>query len=169
MKQRSSDYSKNSSNSKEKIITKAEAYQKACHFCAYQERTQQEVREKLKDLNLPMEEAEELISRLIVENYINEERFAKTYAGGKFRVKKWGRLKIQRELKLKRLSDYCIRKGLLEIDDEEYSKVLEELIDEKNRSITEKNPFKRNHKLALFLIAKGFEPELVWDKLREEK
>ncbi len=93
-------------------LTKAK--QKIAHYCAYQERCQQEVRSKLYQYGLYKNQVEETLAWLITEGYLNEERFAKTFAGGKFRVKKWGKLKIEQALKQKQLSSYCIRKGMAE-------------------------------------------------------
>jgi regulatory protein len=150
---------------KEKVYTPKEAFLKITSFCAYQERTQQEVREKLYTYKLEQDDIEEIIGRLIVENFINEERFAKTYAGSKFRQKKWGRLKILRALKEKGLSDYCIKKGISEIEASEYDKTLENLIKTRDKKETEKNTYKRKHKIAQFLIGKGYEAEEVWEKI----
>src|SRR6478609_905032 len=100
MVKRSAEFHKDDAKSpkQKKILTKAEAFQKASSFCAYQERTQQEVRDKLWELQVNRDWIEEIISQLIVENFINEERFAKAFAGGKFRIKKWGKVKIVMEL-----------------------------------------------------------------------
>src|SRR4051812_72479 len=123
---------------KEKVYTRQEALIRTSSFCAYQERTQQEVRDKLYGYGLHKDMAEELISKLISENFINEERFAKTYAGGKFRIKKWGRIKIKEALKAKGISEYCIKKGLLEIDPTEYTSALLSLIEKKSEKEKEK-------------------------------
>src|SRR5688572_5347374 len=94
--------------------------QKAASYCAYQERTQDEVKQRLKKWNVWGDEADEIIAELISMNYLSEERFAKTYAGGKFRVKNWGRMKIRQELNRRGLSTYSIEKGMNEIGDEAY-------------------------------------------------
>ena len=168
MIKRSSDFYKDEvkSSKQKKKLTKAEAFQKASSFCAYQERTQQEVRDKLFEFEITGEEIEEIISRLIVENFINEERFARSFAGGKFRIKKWGRNKILSELKARRLSDYCIKKAMSEIDDNEYVETLKKLLNEKAKSVKESNSFKKNHKISTYLISKGYEPDLVWDCIK---
>ncbi len=153
---------------KEKSYTDKEALTKISAFCAYQERTQQEVRDKLYGYGLHMDVVEALIVKLIQENFLNEERFAKAYAGGKFRIKKWGRKKIQEGLKQKNISEYCIRQGLKEIREEEYKATLLELIQKKEEKEKEKNPYKRKHKLAQYVIAKGYEPDFVWELLNEE-
>lgn len=144
----------------------SEIYIKASSFCAYQERTQQEVREKLYALGAGKDEIEEIISKLIIENFINEERFAKAFAGGKFRIKNWGRIKIQYQLEQKGLSGYCIRKGMEEIDEFDYFKTLRNLIMKKKEEEREMNSFKKKNKIALYLIRKGYEPELVWEEIK---
>ncbi len=150
---------------KEKVYTRQEALLKISSYCAYQERTQQEVRDKLYGYGLHKDMVEELISKLITENFLNEERFAKSYAGGKFRIKQWGTVKIREALKAKGLSDYCIRKGLLEIDASDYHQTLLSLIEKRSEKEKEKNEFKRKHKIAAYLIGKGYEGDLVWEEL----
>jgi len=140
---------------------------KATSFCAYQERTQQEVREKLYGDNVDKDVIEEVIVKLIEENFLNEERFAKAYAGGKFRMKKWGKVKIEHELKMKGLSSYCIRKGMEEIEDEDYRQTIQWLLEKKMREEKERNRYKKKSKVANYLIRKGFESELVWETIRE--
>ena len=154
---------------KQKIIGEKEAFLKACMFCAYQERTQNEVREKLYGMGLKKDVVEELISKLITENFINEERFAKTYAGGKFRIKRWGRIKILEGLKQKRISEYCIKKGLQEITEEDYLDTIATLIENKWSLSVEEDIFKKKNKVATYLIGKGFEPDLVWEALKSLK
>jgi regulatory protein len=141
--------------------------EKICAYCAYQERTQQEVRHKLWDLGIKYDQAEEVIAYLTNENFINEERFALTYAGGKFRIKKWGRLKIKEGLQQKGVSAYCLNLALKSLDEDEYLQTLREIIDKKDFIEREANPFKRNHKIARFAISKGYEPELVWSILKD--
>lgn len=143
-------------------LTKEQALQKARHYCAYQERSHTEVKEKLYSFGLRKTEVEELLSTLIEENYLNEERFAIQFAGGKFRMKQWGRVKIRYELKQKQVSEYCIRKALAAIDDEDYHKTLEKLATEKQKSLKgEKNIFTKKRKLQDYLLQKGFEKEMV--------
>jgi regulatory protein len=150
---------------KEKLYTRQDALIRISSYCAYQERTQQEVRDKLYGYGLHKDMVEELISKLISENFINEERFAKTYAGGKFRIKRWGRIKIKEWLKAKGISEYCIRKGLQEVDARDYHAALLSLIEKRAAKETEKNEYKRKHKIAAYLIGKGYEPDLVWEAL----
>ena len=138
------------------------------HYCAYQERSHQEVKHKLYDLGLYSEEAEELITLLIQEGYLNEERFAKAFAGGKFRLKSWGKIKIVQALEGKGLTKNCINSGLKEIADADYIKTIELLIDKKLEHVTEENPFIKRDKLAGYVIQKGFEPELVWEIVKRK-
>lgn len=145
-----------------------EALIKAANFCAYQERTQDEVRERLKGWGIYGDEAEEIITRLIEENFINEERFSKIYAGSKFRVKQWGRLKIKYELKMRGLSEYNIRKGLAEIADDDYEETIRELVEKKaNELRNEKQKLIVKQKIARFVIGKGFESDLVWKAISQ--
>ncbi|MBO9617279.1 MAG: RecX family transcriptional regulator [Dyadobacter sp.] len=143
--------------------------QKAASYCAYQERTQDEVKQRLKKWNVWGDEADEIIAELIAMNYLSEERFAKTYAGGKFRVKNWGRMKIRQELNRRGLSTYSIEKGMNEIGDEDYVSGLRELLSKKRNllSKTETDPFKLKQKLARFALGKGYESELVWKEIGE--
>lgn len=143
--------------------------QKAASYCAYQERTQDEVKQRLKKWNVWGDEADEIIAELISMNYLSEERFAKTYAGGKFRVKNWGRMKIRQELNRRGLSTYSIEKGMGEIGDEDYVAGLRELLSRKRDllSKTETDPFTLKQKLARFALGKGYESELVWKELGE--
>lgn len=141
--------------------------QKAASYCAYQERTQDEVRQRLRKWNVWGDEADELIAELISMNYLSEERFAKTYAGGKFRVKNWGRMKIRQELNRRGLSAYSIEKGMGEIGDEDYVAGLRALLTKKKNllSKTETDAFKLKQKLARFAMGKGYESELIWREL----
>ena len=102
-----------------------QGYLKARGYCAYQERSQQEVRSKLYEWGLWKEVVEEVIVKLINDNFLNEERFALAYAGGKFRIKKWGKIKIQQGLKLKGVSEYCIKKAFASIDYDDYLNLIQ--------------------------------------------
>jgi regulatory protein len=108
-------------------VSKEQALTKIKHYCAYQERSHKEVMGKLYDLGLYKNEAELLLSQLIEEGYLNEERFAIQFAGGKFRIKQWGKKKIEQGLKEKQVSSYCIKKAMAQIDDEAYHKTLQYL------------------------------------------
>lgn len=151
-----------------KTLTLKEAKLKAADFCAYQERTQQQVRDKLYDYGLYSDEVEDVLTDLITEDFINEERFAKSYAGGKFRIKKWGRVKIVHNLKALKISDYCINRALEEIDEEDYYTTMNDLLEKKKNTISGDNQFIISRKLANYLIQKGYESNLVWDLIREQ-
>jgi regulatory protein len=150
-----------------KQLTPQEAKEKIQRYCAYQERSHQEVRKKLFDFGLYSNEVEEMISHLITSNFLNEERFARAFAGGKFRMKKWGRIKIVNALEGHGVSENCIRLGLKEIDNRDYEKTLYTLIDKKADDIDEENIYAKRDKLSKFAIQKGFEPDLVWKVIRE--
>jgi len=145
-----------------KYYSKEEALQKAKQYCAYQERCHSEVKEKLYSFGMNKKEADELLSELISENYLNEERFATQYTGGKFRIKQWGKVKIKYSLKQKQISEYCIKKALVSIDEIDYHKTLEKLFDQKLKTLkAEKNIFTKKRKLQDYLVQKGFETNLV--------
>lgn len=146
-----------------KQLSKEQALQKAKHYCAYQERSHYEVKEKLYSFGLYKQQVEELLSQLIEEGYLNEERFAIQFAGGKFRMKQWGRIKIKYELKQKFVSDYCIKKALKQIDEAEYLSTLRKLASKKWLAIKadSSNKFTRLAKATDYLLQKGYEPELV--------
>lgn len=139
---------------------------KAQHYCAYQERCHKEVRNKLREWKVPVPDRESIIVDLIEGKYLNEERFARAFAGGKFRVKRWGRNKIIRELKFRDISDYCIKKAMEEIPDQDYETVMRELIHKKNATLKDRNIFSRKAKVAKYVIGKGYESGKVWDYLR---
>ncbi len=151
-----------------KHLTKEQALQKLKHYCAYQERCHSEVKEKLYNLGIWKKDHDEIISALIEENYLNEERFAIAYAGGKWRVKQWGRVKIKYELKQKQVTEYCIKKALHQISEEEYLAVLKKLADEKYASLKAEQYLVRKKKTMDFLIGKGFEIDLVRGVVEKE-
>lgn len=152
-----------------KYLSKADALKKLAKYCAYQERCHQEVRNKLKELGIYGDDLEEIIVELITENFLNEERFARAYARGKFRFKNWGRIRIKRELKLRNISEYCIRKAMEELEEFDYEQALKDFLLRKNDFLKEKNLFKRRKKLADYAIRRGFETSLVWDTLKQLK
>ena len=139
------------------------ALNKLRHYCAYQERCHEEVRTKLLSLKIYGDGLEEIINKLIEEDFLNEERFAKAYAGGKFRMKKWGRGKIIQGLKLRKISDYCIKKAMLEIDEADYQKTLASLVKAALKKYVAKNPFETKSKTATYLLSRGYENELIWE------
>lgn len=145
----------------------SEITQKIYAYCAYQERSHREVRNKLYELGVYSSEIEEIISGLITDGYLNEERFAKAFAGGKFRIKGWGRVKIRHELEAKGLTLRCIESGMSEIDDDDYLKALEALLEKKSQTLKDSPPAVLRDKLARYAIQKGYESELVWKTVKE--
>jgi len=141
-------------------IGKEQAIQRIRHYCAYQERAQQEVRDKLYELGMTKDEVEEIMSDLIAENFLNEERFAIQFAGGHFRIKGWGKIKIQHALQQKRVSSYNIKIGLKAIDGDAYLKTLEQLATKKWNSLKGERGLSRMAKTYAFLQQRGFEPIL---------
>jgi regulatory protein len=153
---------------KKQNLSKKDAFLKAANYCAYQERTQQEVREKLiYEYGQTTDEADDIIVDLIEQNFISEERFAKAFAGGKFRMKKWGKVKIEAELKARKMSAYCIKQALKEIPESDYKKTLFDLLEKKYNALANEENFSKKQKMARFAISKGYESELVW-KLIED-
>ena len=150
-----------------KYLTKEQALQKLKHYCAYQERCHSEVKDKLYKLGVWKKEHDEIMATLIEENYLNEERFAIAFAGGKFRVKQWGRVKIKYELKQKQVSEYCIKKALKQIEEGDYLKVLNKLAKEKYASLKREQYLVRKKKTMNFLIGKGYEIELVKEAMEK--
>jgi regulatory protein len=143
------------------------AKEKIRHFCAYSERCHSEVRTKLFSHGLNSREVEELISGLIEENYLNEERFAKQYAGGHFRLKQWGKVKIVYALRAKKISEPCIKRGLAEIDPAAYDSLLTKLAMQKWKTLKGQLPAVKWSKTRQFLLQRGFEPSLVLDVLKK--
>ncbi|MEO9533933.1 MAG: regulatory protein RecX [Crocinitomicaceae bacterium] len=145
-----------------------EAKAKIEWYCAYQERCDFEVRKKLHDWNMPYDQVDILISDLISNNFLNEERFACAFVSGKFRIKRWGRIKIKQHLKQKRISDYSINKGMQEIDEDEYIQTIQDLIASKSRLTKFKDKWDRKVKLTRYLASKGFESYLIAEELSDE-
>jgi regulatory protein len=137
------------------------ALQKLRHYCAYQERSHYEVQQKLWELGVRKADHDEIITSLIEDDYLNEERFAIQFAGGKFRMKEWGRKKIWYALKEKKVSDYCIKKALNSIDEKSYEETLNSLVEKKYDSLKGEQYLVRRKKTIDFLLQKGFEPELI--------
>ncbi|WP_420388358.1 regulatory protein RecX [Roseivirga sp.] len=140
---------------------------KAADYCAYQERSQQQVRDKLYDYGLHQDDVEEVLTELIMEGFINEERFAKAFIGGKFRMKKWGKQKILQSLRPHRLSEYCIRKGMEEIDPDDYWNALREHAQRKYARLEGNSAYVIKGKLTQHLYNKGFEADLIRDVVDE--
>ena len=131
------------------------------HFCAFQERCIQDVTDKLKEWKVGQKHVESIIERLIKEDYLNEERFARSFAGGKFRINHWGKTKIIYELERRQVPELIIQIGLEEIDDQEYEETLKEILQRKSREISEKDPYKRKQKLIAFAAQKGYDYGLI--------
>lgn len=139
---------------------------KLARFCAYRERTHQEVKKKAQEIGLYKHEAEELLSELIAENFVSEERFAKVYTRDKFYLNKWGRNKIVNGLRQKNISPHCITSGLKEIDEDDYRQTLQKLYENKSNSVKGDSPAHINQKVSAFLIRKGYEPDMVWAAIK---
>lgn len=149
-----------------KISTETEGLTKAEHYCAYQERAQQEVRDKLYEWGLWPDAVENIICKLIETNFLNEERFANAYAQGKFNQKAWGRGKIKQGLKFKRVPEKLISKALLKIDGDDYLNALTRILEKKAALMTEKDEFKRHYKLKQYAMSRGYESDLIADVLK---
>ena len=150
-----------------KILTKEQALQKLRQYCAYQERSHSEVQQKLYELGIRKQDHDEILSTLIEEDYLNEERFAKAFAGGKFRMKDWGRKKIFYALKEKRVSEYSIKQAMKEIDEEDYWKNLKELVEEKYGTLKDEQHLVRKKKTIDYMLQKGYEFDLVTNAVNE--
>ncbi len=148
-------------------LTPLVALQRTERWCAYQERSQFETLYKLYDFGMTTTEAEEIIARLIESNFLNEERFALSFARGKFRIKHWGRIKIIAELRARNVNDYCIKKGLSQISDSDYFVTLEKVILKKWRETKETDKAKKVFKVAQAVAAKGFEKDLIMDVIKK--
>jgi len=148
-----------------KTYTLEEATQRLKRYCVYRERCHKEVESKLKELRMIPEAQAKIIGVLLQEGFLNEERFAKSFARGKFKIKKWGKFRIVRELKNRDISTYNINSALREIDDEEYRQVLTEIASKKMKLLNDKNPLKKKKKLVDYLLYKGFEAELVYEEM----
>ena len=152
---------KKSTYSLEELKGKMEAY------CAYQDRCHKEVEDKLRAYDLIPEAREMLLLHLLEEGFLNEERFARSFARGKFRIKKWGRKRIERELRSRDISSYNIKQGLSEIDPQDYDDTLHDLAEKKFDQTPEKHPLKKRKKVADYLLRRGFESQKVYAILLE--
>ncbi|MDP3360297.1 MAG: regulatory protein RecX [Lutibacter sp.] len=149
----------------EKSYTVDEATKLMENFCAYQERCHKEIEQKLYDLHMIPEAKEKIILHLIQHNFLNEERFSKAFARGKFSIKNWGRIKIVNELKFRNISPYNIKTALKEIDENDYLNTLEKIAKKKWVLIKEPNAFKKRSKLVSYLSSKGYESEFIYEVL----
>lgn len=136
-------------------------------YCAYQDRCHAEVEKKLRDMGMIPEARELIFLHLMEHDFLNEERFARSFARGKFRIKQWGKKRIERELKIREISTYNIKAGLSEIDKEEYEKVFIEVSKKRFLSIQEKNVFKKRKKVADFLLRRGFESNKIYEVIKD--
>lgn len=150
-----------------KIYTVQEIQQKIAQYCVYQDRCHKEVEEKMKSYELIPEAREMILLNLMKDNFLNEERFAKSFARGKFRIKHWGKNRIVNELKMRDISSYNIKTALKEIDEQEYIKTIYSITENRNNVISESNPFKRKKKLVDFLLRKGFETDLIFKTVKD--
>jgi regulatory protein len=148
-----------------KVLTPQQAKQKIQQYCAYQERSHLEVRNKLYGYGLNRSDVDEILTGLITDSFLNEERFAKAFAGGKFRMKKWGRIKITHALEAKGVSQNCIRIGLKEIEEGDYINTLRGLLKERTQGVTNDNLYVLRDGLSKYAIQKGYEPEIVWKEI----
>ncbi len=146
-----------------RVYTIPEAIKKMEYYCAYQERCHKEVEQKLHAMCMIPDAISFIIAHLIKHNFLNEERFAKAFAMGKFRIKKWGRNRITNELKQRDISVYNIKLALGQFKETDYMEMLEELAQKKNKTITENNIWKRRKKLTDYLLYRGWEPHLVYN------
>jgi regulatory protein len=151
----------------QKSYTLEEAKRALERYCVYQDRCHKEVISKLYDCNMIPETHDIIIVHLIQHDFLNEERFSKSYARGKFRIKKWGKVRIVRELKFRNISAYNVKTALKEIEESDYFNTFNTLALKKFDSITESNPYKKKKKLADYLLYRGWESDLVYKKVSE--
>jgi regulatory protein len=144
-------------------LTPEQALQRIQRYCVYQDRCHQEVRSKLIEFGVYGDALETIMAELIEEGFLNEERYARSFARGKFRVKHWGRIRIVQELKARHISTYSIKQGLKEIDETEYRSTLQAVMEKKWEALTNEEPYARKSKTAHYVVSRGFESELVWE------
>lgn len=149
-----------------KTYTFTEAKQKLEQYCVYQDRCHKEVISKLKEMHMIPLAIDDIISHLIEHNFLNEERFAKSFARGKFNIKHWGRNKIIRELKFREISSYNIKTAIQEFSEEDYYTKLDVIALRKLESIKEPNKYKKRKKLVDYLLYRGWESHLVYEKTK---
>ena len=141
-----------------------EAKRKLEHYCAYQERCHKEVVSKLRELQMIPQAIDVILVHLLDHNFLNETRFAETFARGKFRVKKWGKRRIENELKLRQISAYNIKKGLAQISESDYFETFDLLALKRLEAI---NKYKKRKKLADYLLYRGWDSSMVYNKVKE--
>lgn len=150
-----------------KSYTVEEALLKLMNYCVYQDRCHKEVEQKLRDMNMFEDAQNHIITKLIEEDFLNESRFAQSFARGKFRIKKWGKIRIVRELKMKNISAYNIKLALKEISDDDYFSTLNDLAEKRWNDIKDTSMLKKKKKLADYLFYRGWESQLVYEKINE--
>ena len=148
-----------------KSFTVDELQSKMEHYCVYQDRCHQEIERKMNEYQMIPEAKEKILLHLMRHDFLNEERFSKSFARGKFRIKNWGKQRIIRELKIKNISSYNIKTALKEIDEELYVKTIEKIAISKNNTIKESNLFKKNKKIYDYLYRKGYESSLILETI----
>lgn len=154
---------------KKKVYTVDEAWERITNYCALEDRCQQQVMEKLNRMLSNQDVIEELLVRLIEQRFVDEERYARSYVRGKFKIKRWGRLKIKQGLYYKAISDYCTRKAFEEIDEAAYRDTVMEVLHKKNNILRESDPYKRKQKLMQYLASRGFESQYIYDAIDQLK
>ncbi|SNR14290.1 regulatory protein RecX [Tenacibaculum jejuense] len=152
---------------KQSVVTVDEVKRKLERFCVYQDRCHKEVEDKLRGFHLIPEARELILLHLLEHDFLNEERFSRSFARGKFRIKNWGKVRITRELKLRDISVYNIKQALSEIDEEEYFSKLNSLAERKISSTNESNSFKKRKKVFDYLNYRGYEINLINEVLNE--
>lgn len=148
-------------------LTIAEIKLKLERFCAYQERCHFDVVQKMRGMAIDSHTIGEIVVYLIQNQFLNEERFARSFARGKHRIKNWGNVRIINELKARNISQTIIKMALTEIPTEEYFTTFESLSAKIWENITEKNELKKRKKFCDYLLRKGFESQLVYEKVKE--
>ena len=152
---------------KKTSFTLQEAQKKLEYYCAYQERCHWEVEQKLKDLQMIPEAQEVIISKLIKENYLNESRFAQSFARGKFNIKKWGKQRIVNELKARKISEYNIKLALKEISDEAYQSAFYSLFEKRKKAVSNYSIPIQKKKILAYMVYRGWESHLIYTALNE--
>lgn len=147
--------------------TLEEALKKMGQYCAYQDRCHKEVRDKLQEMNMIPEAFDHIMGYLIQHDFLNEQRFADSFARGKFRIKKWGRVRIINELKRRELSAFTIKKALEQISDQEYLEVFDAVAEKKHEALRGAGYHEKRKKLSSYLLYRGWESHLIHDKVRE--
>ena len=152
---------------KKQSFTVKEAQKKLEHYCTYQERCHQEVVNKLKQLGMIPLAIDTVISKLIRDNYLNETRFAQSFTRGKFRIKKWGKIRIKRELKARQVSDYNIKRGLKEIPENDYNNTFWFLFEKRKKAVDGNKPLTQKKKIISYMVYRGWETQKIYEALQD--